>query len=118
VVECLQLGRKLTTGEKVNERLLPIFRNQNLPFGKPQLTNRTPLQLFWLQQTVQMYHHKPHFGIVDGFLGRGAPGVFGGFIVGENADDLQIFGIGEVERLRVFDPAAEDEMEFAHARFP
>lgn len=56
----------------------------------------------------------PHFGVVDGALRCTAPGLLGLRIVVEQSDEVDRVQIGEVQALRVFDPAAEYEVELAH----
>ena len=57
-----------------------------------------------------------HFGIVDGALGRAAPGVLGLRIAVEQPDEVDAVQIDEVEALRVLDPAAEYQVKLAHGR--
>src|SRR3546814_1418040 len=59
-----------------------------------------------------------HLGVVDGALRGGAPGLFGRFIVGIEADDVEGGEVHEVEALRIADASAEYQVQFAHCRFP
>jgi hypothetical protein len=65
------------------------------------------------EKTVEMDDDEPHLCIVDGALRGSTPCLFSAGIVRENADDLQSGRVDEIERLRVADAAAEDEVEFA-----
>lgn len=42
----------------------------------------------WLDEAVEVDDDIFHFCIVDGALGGGAPGFFGAFVIGEDADDV------------------------------
>jgi hypothetical protein len=68
-----------------------------------------------LEQPVQVDDHIFHLGIVDRALGIGAPGFLGVGIIVEQADDIDVREIDEVEALRVLDAAAEHEVKLAHA---
>lgn len=61
-----------------------------------------------------MHDHIFHLGVVDGTLGVTAPGVFGRFIVGKDADDMDARQIIEVDSPWVLDAAAEHEVKLAH----
>lgn len=57
-----------------------------------------------------------HFGVIDGFLRPAAPGFFGGGIVGEDTDDVELFEIDEIEGLGVLDATAHDEVKLLHGK--
>ena len=61
-----------------------------------------------------MDHDIFHLGIVDGSLRGAAPGVEGACIIRIEADDMGRRKV-EIEAARILDPAAEDEVELAHA---
>lgn len=67
-----------------------------------------------LQQAVQVHDHIAHFGIVDSALRGGAPGFFGGFVIGKHANHVDRFQVDEFCALRVFDAAAHHEVKFLH----
>ncbi len=59
-----------------------------------------------------MYDDIFHFGVVDRALRRAAPGFFGAGIIGEHPDDVEFFQVGKLQRLGVFNPAPEHQMQF------
>jgi hypothetical protein len=67
-----------------------------------------------LQQAVQVHDDIFHRGIIHRALGSGAPGGFGTFVIGEDADNIQGIGINEIHPLRIGDAATKDEMQLAH----
>src|SRR6476619_1801545 len=69
-----------------------------------------------LEKAVEVDDDIFHLGVVDGALGRDAPGLFGLGIAVEQADEIDRVQIGEVKAARILDAAAEDEVKLAHGR--
>jgi hypothetical protein len=64
---------------------------------------------------MQMNDDEAHLGIVDGSLRGAPPSGFGRRIIFVEADHLERVEILKLQRTRILDPAAEHEMELAHA---
>jgi len=58
--------------------------------------------------------HVLHFRVIDGALRIGAPGFFGGGVVGIDTDYVKVAKIGKFEAARVCDPAAHHKVELLH----
>ena len=58
--------------------------------------------------------HVLHFRVIDGALRIGAPGLFGGSVVGIDTDYVKVAKIGKFEAARVCDPAAHHKVELLH----
>ena len=67
--------------------------------------------VFRFEQFVQMHDEIFHLCIVHRPLRIGAPGLFGCRISRKYADDVELAYILEIQAARVFDPAAEHEVE-------
>lgn len=67
-----------------------------------------------LEQTVEVDHHIFHLSIINRALRRAAPRFFCARHVGIDADNVDIVEIGKFEAPRIFNPATENEMQFAH----
>ncbi len=65
-----------------------------------------------LQKLVQMDDYISHFRIIHCPLRRAAPRFFCARIVREHADNVQLIKVGELQGLRVFNAATENEMQF------
>ena len=64
-----------------------------------------------IQQPVQMNDHVLDVGLVDGGLAGPAPGLEGGIVIGENADDVEPVRVGKFGPLRLGDLAPENKMQ-------
>jgi formate hydrogenlyase transcriptional activator len=88
-----------------------VIRSQ----GTPPIVPPSALLPLGLAQPVQVDDDIFHLGIVDRALGAAAPGVEGAGVIRIETDQIDGRKV-KVEALRILDPTAEDQMQFAHVR--
>ncbi len=110
----LPLSRRCKVVKRPSTQNADLFSPRSSP--SPGSSPRSWGHQVWLDEAVEVDDDIFHFCIVDGALGGGAPGFFGAFVIGEDADDVDRFQIVEIQRHRIGDATPEHEVEFAHMR--